>query len=834
MKKLILLSLFLSSLVYADNFSPSGGGGGGTTDTVARSTATTAKNTADTTKTELDTHKADNTVHVTSAEKAKFHDKVKLDPTSNPALTITSPQTLKLTLPNAATIDSSLSTTSTNALENKAIKTALDAKQNKADIVTTIRDLATATDTNYTSEKSVRTELDNIKNIIPVSTVAEMTKNNQWYELTADDLPAEKGTYWTDSAGTPSAIITDNKITGEMLSPFSNTFAGLPAIPAGTGKYSTILLQDDVGTGTAQAPQYPEGIYLSSGGNWVFSGKSLDTSIATLTDQQIQDKTDTTSGVIVGGKMMFDWHQSTKAAVGDIVAGTDATVKGHTSEQLNKEIVTLIRQTSLPFWDQNYAAYGDLSVTVGNLSSKYVIGSNGVVYVAQIDQVPAGTDPTTDNGSNWKPLNTSNSHTLLYNSTMTVDIKQIGLKKEQRAFLYPFDGQKAGYKIKPNNTFGKTTVVNGTLATPDGTGSIAIPASDYSYIWQNFEDPDATSGTTYVVTASSGAKEKSITVNYPTLQATLDSTLDDGNTVRSFISTPLTVGVAHNSLETRILTDMTLADVKTALGSTAQIELRNIDGISSQDPATIPAGIYLIMNQSTTAQSWLFDQKYAGGEKTVLGVVHKVAEKILNWDIGGGNTTYTLSKSEFDISACSSIKFLIRDVDNPSRRWALHELHLLSSTNDFLFDTYNTGYIAGTVSKTNNSIVAAEHNRNIILEKIWCYAETTVSSDHIVYSLLEKDTGDKWVDGKKIYRRSFTDTISNGGTVLDINIGFYEVIKSDVMIKAANGTQIPALYKDDSATDRAYYWTSGGHVYLKNFWAGGGATNLIATFEYTK
>jgi len=833
MGKIIFLLAFLSmaSTAQARTYGSGGAnGGGGTTDTTARATAVAAK-------TEIDTHKADTDIHVTSAEKAKFHDPVTLDATSNSALSLTG-QKLKLILPSAATVDTALNATSTNSLQNKVIDAALKTKvskpigKTKGQIATVdatgndieYKDAPVTASANTQAEVTAGTKVAN-KYVQPDTLKKELDKKV---------AIADKATQAQITAGTANKWVDAEKLKAQLDAlPDQTSVATFADLPA-TATAGSIIHVIDASGDTSVTAGWAK--YQMISGAWVkyLSQEELGASATDITDAQLQNKADVTSGTIKGGKALYDWHQSTKAGIGDIVSGTDATVKGHTSEQINKEVLTLIRQTSLPFWDQNYAAYGDLSVTVGNLSSKYVIGSDGVVYVAQVDQVPAGTDPTTDNGANWKPLNTNNSHTLLYNSTMTLDISQIGLKKEQRVFMYPFDGQKSGYKIKPNNSFNKKTFINGTLATPDENGNITIPASDYSYIWQNFEDPDATSGSTYVVTASSGAKEKSITVNYPTLQATLDSTLDDGNTVRSFISTPINVGVAHNSLETRILTDLSLADVKAALGSTATIELRNIDGISTQDPATIPAGIYLIMNQSTTAQSWLFDQKYAGGEKTVLGVVNKVAEKILNWDIGGGNATYTLGKNEFDISTCSSIKFLIRDVDNPTRRWALHELYLLSSTNDFLFDTYGTGYITGTVSKTSNTIVAAEHNRNIIIEKIFCYAETTVSSDHITYSLLEKKTGNTWVDGKPIYRRSFTNAIPNNGTLLDINIGFSEVIRSDVMIKAANGTQIPALYKDDTATDRAYYWTSGGHAYLKNFWSGGGATNLIATFEYTK
>jgi len=63
-------------------------------------------------------------------------------------------------------------------------------------------------------------------------------------------------------------------VTGQMLRPFADTYAGLPAIPAeadATTTFSTWLTADDIGTGDAENPQYPRGVYLTNGGQWDFA-----------------------------------------------------------------------------------------------------------------------------------------------------------------------------------------------------------------------------------------------------------------------------------------------------------------------------------------------------------------------------------------------------------------------------------------------------------------------------------------------------------------------------------------------------------------------------------
>jgi len=227
-----------------------------------------------------------------------------------------------------------LSATSKDPVQSKVIVVELAKKLPKTDIAT-----ATQADSGAEGKlidaKQLKRKLGEIKNIIPVATVAGMTKKDQWYELTVDDLPAEKGVYWVDQNGNATAQLTDTNLTGEMLAPFSDTYANLPQVPAGTGRYNTILLQDDVGNGTTQAPQYPEGIYLSANQQWYFSGKSLNTAISSITDTQAEDKTSTVMGVS-SPKQWDLQRQKGKGTKEKVEEGTETIGRSWDAKTLNE------------------------------------------------------------------------------------------------------------------------------------------------------------------------------------------------------------------------------------------------------------------------------------------------------------------------------------------------------------------------------------------------------------------------------------------------------------------------------------------------------------------
>jgi hypothetical protein len=113
-------------------------------------------------------------------------------------------------------------------------------------------------------------------------------------------------------------------LTGEMVTPFSNTFATLEAVPddaSSTVRYSTILTQSDTGTGTAEAPQYPAGIYISGAAQadgWAL-GYKFSEATNTLNDAMFQGRTDVTLGV-VSGKLAYDRDQAVKGLVANFTS----------------------------------------------------------------------------------------------------------------------------------------------------------------------------------------------------------------------------------------------------------------------------------------------------------------------------------------------------------------------------------------------------------------------------------------------------------------------------------------------------------------------------------
>ena len=149
---------------------------------------------------------------------------------ANPRPAITVPAAVSATPPtssdadwaNAPTMLSDRQTTAAEMDRRDALQ------QNISDRVSTVRDAATAEATKYPNELAVRSLIDGIS-------------------------------------------------TGQTVTPFGATFATLPPVPATartTVRFRTVLTADDIGTGTASAPQYPKGEYHNAGlpgDGWAFA-----------------------------------------------------------------------------------------------------------------------------------------------------------------------------------------------------------------------------------------------------------------------------------------------------------------------------------------------------------------------------------------------------------------------------------------------------------------------------------------------------------------------------------------------------------------------------------
>ena len=121
-------------------------------------------------------------------------------------------------LPAAEIKDATPTAASTNAVESGGLLTAFDGKVDKAETTPAIPTDGTASATKWANEKAVADLFESLN------------------------------------------------ITGQPVAPYAATFAALEAVPADTDadtQYWTVLTADDIGTGTAAAPQYPKGIYLT-------------------------------------------------------------------------------------------------------------------------------------------------------------------------------------------------------------------------------------------------------------------------------------------------------------------------------------------------------------------------------------------------------------------------------------------------------------------------------------------------------------------------------------------------------------------------------------------
>lgn len=132
---------------------------------------------------------------------------------------------------------------------------------------------------------------ENLGFIDPASSTLKSQNAADYFYNTADGNALYRATAADQAIAAFTKVSVDGggTIIGE-----ATTFATLPGVQ--NGKYA-LLTKDDVGTGTADAPQYKSGVYKGIGGVWakqLTSSSSVQT--VELTDTQSNDGTDTTFG----------------------------------------------------------------------------------------------------------------------------------------------------------------------------------------------------------------------------------------------------------------------------------------------------------------------------------------------------------------------------------------------------------------------------------------------------------------------------------------------------------------------------------------------------------
>lgn len=147
--------------------------------------------------------------------------------------------------------------------------------------------------------------------------------------LSDKDLGTFTGATIPDDATVKSALqalegkLEDLKITGRFIGS-SATFATLPTTSTETGaainKDWAYKSAAEVGTGTAEAPQYPKGVYLYNGSAYSFAFDfSID--LINLTQTQVEDKASTVFGEVSGQRL-------NQAIVKNTFKGADGTAAG--------------------------------------------------------------------------------------------------------------------------------------------------------------------------------------------------------------------------------------------------------------------------------------------------------------------------------------------------------------------------------------------------------------------------------------------------------------------------------------------------------------------------
>lgn len=116
------------------------------------------------------------------------------------------------------------------------------------------------------------------------------------------------------------------------------------------------------------------------------------------------------------------------------------------------------------------------------------------------------------------------------------------------------------------------------------------------------------------------------------------------------------------------------------------------------------------------------------------------------------------------------------------------------------------------------------------------YVDNAISSIHVYiplsYSTVEQVTGQKWIDGKPIYQKTFYIAPNGYADISDLNID--KVVSSDGVMELNNGVFYHLnIYGD--ATYRAFYETDVTKGRLNTIVGSGWtSTNIAVTIYYTK
>ncbi len=304
-----------------------------------------------------------------------------------------------------AAIRDAATSTNTEYPTEKAVRTELDLKHSIADIVTVIRDAANSEDTKTVSEKAIRTALDSL----PTNFLANTDTFNSFAGLTlqvlrvnaAEDaveaiaLAANLVAYdnttatITGNPATTQAAIDALKalIDAQPLQTSVATFGDLPD-PTTVSDGAIVHVIDASGDATITAGWAK---YQEIGDAW-FKYLSLEDlqSIATITDAQIQDITDTTVGAINGGKQLFDREQALKGVAANFDdADADYEVAKAWDGKTISDQIKMISHTPLPAADATlelgYSYYG----RVGNTYTIPDPGPNDPIYFEIFNTSPA-------------------------------------------------------------------------------------------------------------------------------------------------------------------------------------------------------------------------------------------------------------------------------------------------------------------------------------------------------------------------------------------------------------------------------------------------------------
>lgn len=123
------------------------------------------------------------------------------------------------------------------------------------------------------------------------------------------------------------------------------------------------------------------------------------------------------------------------------------------------------------------------------------------------------------------------------------------------------------------------------------------------------------------------------------------------------------------------------------------------------------------------------------------------------------------------------------------------------------------------------------------------YPQTISDMD---YSTSEQDTGCKWIDGKKIYRKTYVVSLPSSGSSMSVNHGISNLssyIKSEGVAVFSNGMTtrfLPCFYigSDGSFSNQYYCSIYGGATDKQNFTLNFGSAYLdgtaYVTLYYTK